>query len=342
MPRLLKGECVPSKNLELRPVPRIRGCEFQPRHVGGTPSVVVDHASNWRALKRWSPEYLKAVAGGQSVSVRRIEGAPINVYGRHQDGLMTFARYLDWVLEAGDDLREIAQTHTAVFDVMRAMKEEGIKESYYLDIPLGKLSARLVEDVEIPSWYASKPHSTVLWCGILGTSSGLHFDVYPNCNVQVYGRKHFILFPPHESRFLYPLHRLLQPAHCRFDPNVPDFDRFPLARRAAGWECTLVAGEALYIPPGWYHQVTVVSDWSLNVNFWWTRLFLQAVTTPVMRRFLLVRSLKKLNKAVRSKIEVRNRQAVAGPTVPVVIGQTLSIPRRGAKPVGASRDALQP
>jgi hypothetical protein len=100
----------------------------------------------------------------------------------------------------------------------------------------------------------------------------------PNCNVQVRGRKHFVLFAPAQTRFLY---RYPQPdAHCAFDPTKPDFERFPRAHDAEGFECTLEEGEALYLPMGWYHQVTVVSPWALNVNFWWPRPFPQGLVTP--------------------------------------------------------------
>ena len=35
------------------------------------------------------------------------------------------------------------------------------------------------------------------------------------------------------------------------------------------WECELRAGEALYIPRRWWHEVTATSA-SLSVSFWWT------------------------------------------------------------------------
>jgi len=58
-----------------------------------------------------------------------------------------------------------------------------------------------------------------------------------------------------------------------FDPNKPDFEKYPRALGARGWECILERGETLYIPPGWYHQVTVLSPGAVNVNFWFGRMF---------------------------------------------------------------------
>jgi len=160
----------------------------------------------------------------------------------------------------------------------------GFESSFYLNTSLSRLPAALTDDVAPPRWYRTEPTHGFMWCGVLGTSSGLHFDNAPNCNVQVLGRKHFILFPPSQSRLMYQMPRT---ARCRFDPAVPDFDRFPRARNATAWHCTLTPGESLLIPVGWYHQVTVVSPWALNINFFWERSFLEMVAAANMRQFAL-------------------------------------------------------
>jgi hypothetical protein len=104
--------------------------------------------------------------------------------------------------------------------------------------------------------------------------------------MQVIGRKHFAVFSPSQARRLYRVPRL---THCRFDPNVPDFARFPRARTASGWQCVLTPGESIYIPAGWYHQVTVVSPWAVNVNLFWPRPFPQGLLIPSLWAFLLRR-----------------------------------------------------
>jgi hypothetical protein len=273
--------------MDLTPIPRVRWTDFHPSRFGGTPRVVVDNESHWAAVRQWDAEYLKSVVGDREVAVRETAGPPRNLFQNlAEGGQIPFRDYLDWVLSTADEVRPIAQRHSDVSDFSRAIGEFGFEASYYLDVKLERLSAALFGEARPPGWYSSPPIDTNFWCGVLGTSSGLHCDVTPNCNVQVIGQKHFILFPPSQSRAVYQVPGI---THCRFDPNLPDFDRFPLARHAVGWQCRLAPGEALYIPVGWFHQVTVASDWAVNVNFFWRRPFPQGLLTPNVWRFLLRR-----------------------------------------------------
>jgi ribosomal protein L16 Arg81 hydroxylase len=114
------------------------------------------------------------------------------------------------------------------------------------------------------------------------------------------------LYPPSQARRVYRVPKI---THCRFDPNVADYDAFPRARRARAWECTLTPGESLYIPAGWYHQVTVVSGWAINVNVFWPRPAGQALLLPGLWRFLLRRERAKARRSLASIAPRRRRSA---------------------------------
>lgn len=256
-------------------------------------------AAHWPAVERWTPTYLTAAVGSREVAVRERSGPPRNIFQNLGDGgLVPFADYLDWVLATADDLR------AAVGDVDRSdpvaitrlVGASPIEVSYYLDANLSLLSPTLLADVRAPTWLRTSPAVVNLWCGVLGTSSGLHCDVAPNCNVQVVGTKHFTLFPPSQGR---QVGRIGQGTHCRFDPNAPDLDRHPDADGATAWECILRPGDALYLPVGWFHQVTVTSDWAVNVNFFWPRPFPQGLAVPALWRFLLRRAALRARSARR-------------------------------------------
>jgi hypothetical protein len=260
-----------------RPIPRVASTEFRPSRLAGEPRVVTGVADRWSAFERWTPDYLARVAGDRTVSVRQRMGAPRSFGQTDAGGRLPFREYLDWVLDTSKEYEDLRGRTLAPGEIVDLIEEGGFEESYSLDISLDAVSAALLRDVATPPWYAALPIATVFWCGVFGSSSGLHFDVTPNCNVQVRGQKHFVLFAPSQTPLLY---RYPDPeVHCAFDPTKPDFERFPLARRAEGWECILEEREALYIPMGWYHQVTVVSPWALNVNFWWPRPFPQGLVT---------------------------------------------------------------
>jgi hypothetical protein len=262
--------------------------------------ILVDDVRRWESTRRWQPEYLKAVVGNREVAVRETNGPPRNIFQNlAEGGLISFSDYLDWVLQASEVLSQVVRGRTEIADLTRAICESKLECAYYLDIKLEELSQSLLKDAPIPDWYGKAPLDINLWCGVLGTSSGLHCDVTPNCNVQVLGRKHFILFAPAQHRLVYKVPSI---THCRFDPNLPDYDRFPLARQACGWQCTLDPGESVYIPVGWFHQVTVASDWAVNVNFFWPRPFPQGLAIPSLWRFLLRRGLARVRGTVKRKV----------------------------------------
>lgn len=283
--------------MDLVPIPRVTRDDFRVSRRGGNPRVVLDNVSEWPALWRWQPDYLRSVIGHREVAVRETNGPPRNIFQNLAvGGRIPFDQYLDWVLETAHDLAEIPRNYRDVGDITKAVCDSGFESSYYFDAKLGKLSKDLLADTRVPDWYGSEPLDTNFWCGVVGTSSGLHCDVTPNCNVQINGTKHFTLFPPDQGRLIY---KIRGGTHCLFDPNVPDFDRFPLARKATGWECTLQPGESLYIPVGWFHQVTVTSGWALNVNFFWRRPFPQGLAIPMLWLFLMRRGRARVLKALR-------------------------------------------
>lgn len=265
--------------MTLTDLPRLQPNDFKPVALGATPCVVANIASRWTALRTWNALYLKQVAGTRKVVVRRVRGAPTNIYGRQQSGRVSFGDFVDW-------LESVSSGNAS---------EGGLPaDTYYLDCPLAAISPSLFDDITVPKWFPAPPQTVLFWAGICGSSSGLHFDVQPNCNVQVLGRKRFILYSPDQLRWLYPRHGSV--CHCQFDPNNPDYDRFPLAKKASGFQGTLSPGDSVYIPPGWYHQVQTVSPWAVNVNFWWSSPRLQVLVTPVLRTFLLKRYFGTLRK----------------------------------------------
>jgi jumonji domain-containing protein 7 len=105
-------------------------------------------------------------------------------------------------------------------------------------------------------------------------------DHYENIYLVLAGEKHFTLLPPTDYPFLYE--RLYPPARFKqdpksgkwhavdepnaadnkvpwisVDPDTPDLQQFPLFAKCTPLRVTLKAGECLYLPSLWYHQVRV-------------------------------------------------------------------------------------
>jgi hypothetical protein len=161
------------------------------------------------------------------------------------------------------------------FAADRAMQDMSMLE--YLDLAaagaeglppyLGNLELReLNRFCHWPAWF-TRPGPPRFWLGPAGTVTPLHADYDDNLFVQLWGSKRIFLAPPHHDQFLYPVEANALLFGSPFDPEAPDFERFPLARQAALLELVVEAGDVLYVPAGWYHQVRSLS-FSLSSNRW--------------------------------------------------------------------------
>ena len=105
------------------------------------------------------------------------------------------------------------------------------------------------------------------WLGPAGTVTPLHCDYDDNLFAQIWGSKRIFLAPPHHDEFLYPREANAILFGSPFDPEAPDYERYPLARQATLIEVLVEPGDMLYVPAGWYHQVRALT-FSLSSNRW--------------------------------------------------------------------------
>ena len=103
-----------------------------------------------------------------------------------------------------------------------------------------------------------------------GSKTPLHFDLLENFFCVVRGRKRMQLWHPAHGARLYPggggeaLFSKVDPTH--FDPA-----EFPEFAGAVGLahEVELAAGDALYLPLGWWHAVsTPPGERSMSISYW--------------------------------------------------------------------------
>lgn len=125
----------------------------------------------------------------------------------------------------------------------------------------------------------------------------VHHDHPFNVACVVAGRRRFTLFSPEQVGNLYigPLEHTPSGAPISVvHPKSPDVDRYPRYRTAlaAARVAELGPGDALYIPPLWYHQVEALDDVNLLVNYWWPVPGNAAAPTPAVA---LMQALQSLN-----------------------------------------------
>lgn len=98
---------------------------------------------------------------------------------------------------------------------------------------------------------ARGPRST-LWIAPKGTTSSLHHDGnFDNLNMQVSGKKIFLLVPPPQHDRLH----YYGSAESPINPFAPDLARFPRFMDASPVEATLGPGDVLLVPKYWWHCV---------------------------------------------------------------------------------------
>jgi hypothetical protein len=101
-----------------------------------------------------------------------------------------------------------------------------------------------------------------------------HFDQSHNIACVVAGRRRFTLFPPEQAANLYvgPLEFTVagQPMGM-VSPDAPDLERHPRFAQAleTAQSAELGPGDAIYIPPLWWHHVRSLEPFNVLVNYWW-------------------------------------------------------------------------
>lgn len=124
-------------------------------------------------------------------------------------------------------------------------------------------SLRIVDDNVLPR----------IWLGNRITTPA-HVDEWNNIGCVVAGRRRFTLFPPEQIANLYigPLDFAPTGAPMSLvSLRHPDFKRYPKFREAltVAHTADLAPGDAIFIPPLWWHHVESLEPFNVLVNYWW-------------------------------------------------------------------------
>lgn len=161
-------------------------------------------------------------------------------------------------------------------------------EAYKQDIYLAKRSIKStllpdtlrLEHVEQELGLRMPASDFNLWLGPGGHVTCLHYDPVDGTLMQLHGAKRVVLFPPNQLNNLYPFSVLthlrhglrLRASYSQVYPEQPDFESFPKLKQALKYrhEVILNRGDVLYIPAGWWHELTALSDEMVcSVNRFW-------------------------------------------------------------------------
>lgn len=229
-----------SQKLNLQAVERIKTCspqDFVEKYVKPQKPVVIEQLTeDWPAYEKWSLSYLKQIAG--ELEVPLYDNRPVSAKDKFNQP-HTKMKLKDYV-----DLLKKGPTDYRIF-LFNMMKEVPELQNHF-KIP--DLGVRFLK--KLPFLFFGAENSSVF----------MHYDIdFANIlHIHFEGKKRCIIYPPSETKFLYKVPNALISLN-EIDFNNPDFEKFPALKLARGYEAYLEHGEALYMPEGYWHNMTYLS-----------------------------------------------------------------------------------
>lgn len=211
---------------------------------------------------------------------REIRAELIHRHGEHR------VRYLRFPKESAigrySELSKFVakEEHMPVAEFLDLIEEKSSSDdetAYYANaVVIKNHFPSLLDLLGVPSWFSTSPaalESPYLWMGSGDHVTGLHTDRYPNVNWLLCGMKRFSLFPPADIAKMKPapifpnLYLGLR-STLNLDEALADDDWPPLQN---GVSVDVTPGQALYIPPYWWHGVKSFGV-NVAVNYWWSQI----------------------------------------------------------------------
>ncbi|XP_012473861.1 lysine-specific demethylase JMJ31 [Gossypium raimondii] len=284
------------------------------------PAVFVGCVKDWKAVSKWNPSngglgYLEERVGSFMVEAMLSQTAPV-FYGdlrsheRVPLPFSTFIGFCKWHRQNVGNSCSI-NSNSQGHQLGESDTEQGCstfvdaapKQIYLAQIPIinAENEARvqletLQEDIQLPAILEEKNLSSInLWMNIAQARSSAHYDPHHNLLCIVTGRKQVVLWPPSASPMLYPMPIYGEASnHSSVALENPDFSIHPRAQCSMEYsqKVTLQAGDALFIPEGWFHQVDS-DELTMAVNYWWRSSIMSSLADH-MDAYYLRRILRRL------------------------------------------------
>ncbi|KAI4237355.1 MAG: hypothetical protein LQ349_001912 [Xanthoria aureola] len=176
----------------------------------------------------------------------------------------------------------------------RAGAEAPQQRFYVAQAPLNRLPKPMQDDLPTPELVTKTGkgdlYDASIWLGVAPTYTPLHRDPNPNLYLQLAGRKRIRLLDPDRGEAVFDAvqttlgsratrasgrfrgvdmmkgqEKTLLEARMWSGENIED------GEKVVGFEATLVGGESIFIPQGWWHTVRSIGTGCTGSVNWWFR-----------------------------------------------------------------------
>lgn len=246
-------------------IPRVTGKEFVEKFFSRKiPAIVTDATADWGMSGQWSPEYLTSLIGDKVVPVAV---SATGKYSYDPSGKGTSESYSEERMTFAEAARHVAAG-------------DGGRQLYMMQQSVPKQFPELMKNIRVPQWVPNVLETSInLWFG-RSSVTPLHYDATNNFFAQQYGEKHWTIFSPADTPNVYPHPMSSKMAHLSsVDPDHVDPQAHPNFRMARPIRFTVKAGELLYLPAFWWHQVRSPHV-STSVSIWWMPDLAQYIQAP--------------------------------------------------------------
>ncbi len=197
-----------------------------------TPVILSQLTKDWPATKKWNFDYLKEIAGNQIVPIYSSKPAKDKEHQHAAAMNIALSDYLTMLEQGENDLRLF------FYNVLNNIPSM-LSDFKYPDLGL--------------KFFKKLP---VLFIGGKGAKVQMHYDIDLADLVLCHfgGVKKVLLVPPEQTPFIYKVPFSFSALHD-VDFSKPDFKKHPALKNLNAYVAELKHGEALYIPPGFWHYI---------------------------------------------------------------------------------------
>lgn len=214
------------------------------------PVILTQGIDHWPARQRWNPQYIVDQVGDAMVEVQ--QGRDKNpLFERQSANHRTSMLMKDFMAQVVNT----EQSNNIYMTANNAAKNSQGLKALFADLADFGVGYTALDQMSSRSF---------LWIGPKGTFTPLHHDLTNNMLVQIYGRKKVTLIPALQVDHLYNDQGVYSQIANPHNPQ--EQQQYPQLMETTPLQCILNAGDALFIPIGWWHCVESL-DVSISVSF---------------------------------------------------------------------------